>query len=100
MTGVGCCGTWRWPPDVVDDNVVSSADIVRPEPQPLGGLHRLRTLENLRQRRHLQVGSPVSIDSSNCGGRISSVWVSLTSRNSPSRIETVRLGRVEPGGDR
>jgi hypothetical protein len=77
-----------------------SADIVRPEPQPLGGLHRLRTLENLRQRRHLEVGSPVSIDSSNCGGRISSVWVSLTSRNSPSRIETVRLGRVEPGGDR
>jgi hypothetical protein len=27
-----------------DDNVMSSADIVRPEPQPLGGLHRLRTL--------------------------------------------------------
>ena len=45
MTGVGCCGTWRWPPDVGDDNVISSADIVRPEPQPLGGLHRLRTLE-------------------------------------------------------
>jgi hypothetical protein len=44
MTGVGCCGTWRWPPDVGDDNVISSADRVRPEPQPLGGLHRLRTL--------------------------------------------------------
>jgi len=51
---------------------------VRPEPQPLGGLHRHRTLERLRQRRRLQVGSPVSIDSSN-SGRISSVWVSLTS---------------------
>jgi hypothetical protein len=44
--------------------------VVRPEPQPLGGLHRLRTLERLRQRRRLQVGSAVSIDLSNCGGSL------------------------------